>query len=74
MSDPLWVCSQRRLGLDSSICYHCLIVILKIFAGHLFDRIKYFASEKEILLVLTDRRALFAKTELDRSRIRDSAF
>ena len=30
-------------------------VILVIFDGHLSDRIKYFVSQNEILLVLTDR-------------------
>ena len=37
-------------------------MILEIFAGHLSDRIKYFVSQNEILLVLTDRPALFMKT------------
>ena len=36
-----------------------------IFAGHLSDRIKYFVSQNEILLVLTDRPALFVKTGLN---------
>ena len=38
------------------------IVILEIFAGHLSDRIKYFVSQNENLLDLTDRPALFVKT------------
>ena len=37
-------------------------MILEIFAGHLSDRIKYFVSQNEILLVLTYRPALFMKT------------
>ena len=32
---------------------------------HLSDRIKYFVRQNEILLVLTDRPALFAKTDID---------
>ena len=41
-----------------------IIVILEIFAGHLSDRIKYFVNQNEILLVLSDRPALFVKTAL----------
>ena len=41
---------------------YVIIAILEIFAGHLSDRIKYFVSQNEILLVLTDRPALFVKT------------
>ena len=41
---------------------YVIIVILEIFARHLSDRIKYFVSQNEFLLVLTDRPALFAKT------------
>ena len=41
---------------------YVIIVILEIFARHLSDRIKYFVSQNEILLVLTDRPALFVKT------------
>ena len=37
-----------------------IIVILVIFAAHLFDRIKCLVNE--ILLVLTDRPTLFVKT------------
>ena len=33
-----------------------------IFARHLSDKIKYFVSQNEILLVLTDRPALFVTT------------
>ena len=40
-----------------------IIEILEIFARHLSDRIKYFVSQNEILLVLTDRPALSVKTE-----------
>ena len=36
---------------------YVIIVILEIFAGHLSDRITYFVSQNEILLVLTDRPA-----------------
>ena len=42
-----------------TICYHCNFLII---AGHLSDRIKYFVSWNEILLVLTDKPALFLKT------------
>ena len=41
---------------------YVIIVILVIFAGHLSDRIKYFVSQNKILLVLTDRPALFVRT------------
>ena len=41
---------------------YLIIVILEIFAGHLSDRIKYFISQNEYLLVLTDKQALFVKT------------
>ena len=41
---------------------YVIIVILEIFARHLSDRIKYFFSQNEISLVLTDRPALFVKT------------
>ena len=41
---------------------YVIIVILEIFAGHLSARIKYFVSQNEYLLVLTDKLALFAKT------------
>ena len=43
---------------------YVIIVILEIFAGHLFDGIKYFVSQNEILLDLTDRPALFVKIVL----------
>ena len=43
---------------------YVIIVILEIFARHLSDRIKYFVSQSEILLVLTDRPTVFMKTEL----------
>ena len=39
-----------------------IIALLEIFAGHLSDRIKYFVSQNEILLVLTNRPTLFVKT------------
>ena len=35
-----------------------IIVIMVIFVGQLSDRIRYFVSQNEILLVLTDRPAL----------------
>ena len=38
-----------------------IIVIMVIFVGQLSDRIRYFVSQNEILLVLTDRPALFVK-------------
>ena len=41
---------------------YVIIVNLVIFAGHLSDRIKYFVSQSETFLVLTDRPALFVKT------------
>ena len=41
---------------------YVIIVIWVIFAGHLSDSIKYFVSQNEILLVLTDRPAIFVKT------------
>ena len=41
-----------------------MIVILVICAGLLSDRIKYFVGQNEILLVLTDRLALFLKTDV----------
>ena len=43
---------------------YVIIVILEIFVGHLSDRIKYFVSQNEILLVLTDRPALLVKITL----------
>ena len=56
----------KILLVKTSFCrafLHVIIVILEIFVGHLTDRIKYFVSQNEILLVLTDRRAL-VKTEI----------
>ena len=41
---------------------YVIIVILVIFAGYLFDRLKHFVRLNEILLVLTERLALFVKT------------
>ena len=38
---------------------YVIIVILEIFAGHLPDRIRHFVSQNEMLLILTDRLALF---------------
>ena len=35
----------------------------EFFAGHLSDRIKYFVSQNEILLVLTNRLQGFVKTD-----------
>ena len=43
---------------------YVIIVIWEIFAGHLSDRIKYFVSQNKMLLVLTDRPALFVKTDI----------
>ena len=47
---------------------YVIIVILVIFAVH-FDRITYFVSQNEMLLVLTDRPALFVKTAHDDNQI-----
>ena len=41
---------------------YVIIVIMVIFVGQLSDRIKYFVIQNEILLVLTNRPALFVKT------------
>ena len=43
---------------------YIIIVILVISGGHLSNRIKYFVGQNEILLVLTDRQALFTKPEI----------
>ena len=43
------------------------IIIWVIFAGHSSNTIKYFVRQNEILLVLPDRPALFAKTVLMRN-------
>ena len=57
-----------KILLDKTqFCRTVLYVIIKtvvIFARHLSDKIKYFVSRNEILLVLTDRPALFVKTVL----------
>ena len=57
-----------KILLDKTqFCRTVLYVIIKnvvIFARHLSDKIKYFVSQNEILLVLTDRPALFVKTEI----------
>ena len=50
---------QDPILKDSSII---MIVILVTFVGQLSDRLKYFDRQNEILLVLTDRPALFVKT------------
>ena len=42
---------------------YVIIVIWEIFAGYLSDRIKYFVSQNKILLVLTDRPALYMKID-----------
>ena len=55
-----------KILLDKTqFCRTVLYVIIKnvvIFVRHLSDKIKYFVSQNEILLVLTDRPALFVKT------------
>ena len=37
--------------------------------GHSIIRIKYFVGQNKILLVLTDRPALFMKTDIDKSHM-----
>ena len=41
---------------------YVIILIMVIFVGQLSDKIKYFVIQNEILLVLTNRPALFVKT------------
>ena len=39
-----------------------VLIVMDFVAGRLSDTIKYFVSQNKILLVLTDRPALFVKT------------
>ena len=52
---------QKPILWDSSTCYHCNF---GKFVGQFSERIKYFVRQNEILLVLTNRPSLFAKTEI----------
>ena len=67
---PEYLQSPREVLQITSFCwskpnsvgqFYVVIVILEFFVGHLSDRIKYFVSQNEIMLILTDR-ALFVKT------------
>ena len=56
--DCIFFARQKPILVD----LYVIIVIMVIFVGHLSDRIKYFVIQNEILLVLTNRPALFVKT------------
>ena len=67
--------ADRKILLDKTQFCRTVLYVIKnviIFARHLSDKIKYFVSQNEILLVLTDRPALFVKTDLKGKTCMDS--
>ena len=58
---------QDKTQFCRTVLYVNITKNVVIFVRHLSDKIKYFVSQNEILLVLTDRPALFVKTGFERN-------